>query len=246
MYDVQREASVHISPVLTSQIISALVHRRHCYLAQPEWRAISRPSSPETSNTLSSRKIHQEEDLNDLFAQVPGILHEFGVAQTPDASPESVADLLRRVEDFLSALSTWRLQFQEPVTHTSLLALHNAILLCLAPVCEAFELPLVTGDMPTEGARRSLASGICRLAKESFDRSPSSTGAFLFIFPLHVAARHLPPGTEEATWVETAMQRVIVETHGFEIGRPRTWHLQDGQMTGADTRGNATLTTLST
>ena len=205
-------------------VISALVRRRHCYLSRPEWKAISKPSSPETSNTVSSHKVHQEEDLTDLFAQVPGILHDFGVAQTPDASPESVADLLRRTEDLLSALSTWRVQFQEPTTSTdmSLPALHNAILLCLAPVCEGFELPLVVGDIPTEAARRALASDICRLAKESFDRSPSSTGAFLFIFPLHVATRHLPPGTDEAAWAETAMQRVIVETHGFEIGRPRT------------------------
>lgn len=215
-------------------VISALVRRRHCYLTKPEWRAISRPVLEDRSASLQG--VQTEEDLMDLFAQVPGVLHDFGVAQTPDASPESVADLLRRVEDLLGALSVWRQSFQIPTSNTdmSFLALHNAVLLCLSPVCEAFQLPLVAGDVSTDDPRQSLASDICRLAKESFDRSPSSTGAFLFIFPLHVAARHLPPETEEAAWAETAMQRVIVETHGFEIGRPRTWKIEGGQVTGSE------------
>ncbi|KAL1895886.1 hypothetical protein Sste5346_004983 [Sporothrix stenoceras] len=216
-------------------VISALVRRRHCFLTRPEWRAISRQAPAAISDSVTSPSVHTEENLMDLFARVPGILHDFGVAQTPDASPESVANLLSRVGDLLAFLSTWRQSF-EPTGNTdmSLLALHHAVLLCLSPVCEAFELPLVVADMSREDPRRSLASDICRLAKDSFDRSPSSTGAFLFIFPLHVAARHLPPGTEEATWAETAMQRIIVETHGFEIGRPRTWKLEGGQVSGSE------------
>ncbi|ERS95693.1 uncharacterized protein SPSK_00130 [Sporothrix schenckii 1099-18] len=222
-------------------VISALLRRRPCYLAQPAWRAVAQDTSPEG-------------ELMDLFAEVPGILHDLGGAaqtQAPDATPQSGAGLRRRVEHLLLALSAWRQQRQLPprassASHAdlSMLALHHAILLCLTPVCDAFHVSIVAGQAPmdAEAARRSVASDICRLAKASFDRNPSSTGAFLFIFPLHVAARHLPPGADEAVWAETAMQRVIVETHGFEIGRPRTWYLESGRVTGSASPGSDVTT----
>ncbi|CAK7231333.1 hypothetical protein SCUCBS95973_007875 [Sporothrix curviconia] len=216
-------------------IISALVRRRPCYLTKPEWRALATRSPAATATTPASRFVAHDEDLTALFAKVPGLLRDVArmrQALDASASPAAALGLRTRVCQVLSDLHAWRKPFQKTDTASHedepLLALHSAVLLCLAPVCDALGIPLAeTGGQPaaSSSARVALAADICRIAKASFAGSPSSTRAFLFIFPLHVAARNLPPDSSEAVWVNAAMQHVLAETHAFEIGRPRNWQL---------------------
>jgi hypothetical protein len=131
----------------------------------------------------------------------------------------------------------------------ALQALHSAILLCLAPACETLSVDallleiaaicprsdypgsLMEPGIPTHAAAKTaLALHICLLANLCFGNDPSSTGAFLFIFPLQVASQYLEADSDEARWAEQVMKSVIVETHGFELGRQREWaHLRSAR-----------------
>ena len=87
------------------QIISALVRRRHCYLTKPEWKVLAR--SPDG---ITSQAVAREEDLTNLFAEVPGLLYDFGQMQASNASPNSALNLQIRLCRILSDLYIWRLR----------------------------------------------------------------------------------------------------------------------------------------
>ena len=218
-------------------MVASLLSRTHCFLSQPEWK--------------SSQPILQSdsEALHDIFVSVPGIGHDIDLVRRGTYSASFVASLHRRVRATLLALNKWLQNWARvpscivpasagsenwAVSDMALLAMHHAILLCLAPACETLAIPLIpaqTVDSETDelGQVNSdasnvdtymLAAEICHLSKLCLAEQASSTGGFLCIFPLQVALRYLPLG--EATQAE-ALGTKIAEDCGFEVGRLRRW-----------------------
>ncbi|KAF5020305.1 hypothetical protein F66182_7681 [Fusarium sp. NRRL 66182] len=217
---------------ISQLIVCALVRRRHCYLSHSEWRAI--PTSSEQSQTPS-------DVLHDIFAHVPGLLHDFDCFKAAGLEIGIHSDLLHRTQSTLEALYDWQLLYQHqlalltasPTTSVedrTLLALQKAIILCMARLCEVLQIPLVPTKKETPFAlsnqratREFIAVEICQLAISCIGSELSSTGPLLSIFPLQIASMNLESGSVEGKLAEEVMNEAIAGKHGFEIGRRRTW-----------------------
>ncbi|KAF4964738.1 hypothetical protein FSARC_7337 [Fusarium sarcochroum] len=222
---------------ITQLILCALIHRRHCYLALPEWTTI--PWPPNDLKTAS-------DVLHDIFAHVPGHLHDMDRVERDEVDADFINDLRLRVESTLTALHNWELFYQHPrpltghlphatsrsgmmhsVRDKTLLALQRAIILCMSGLCALLDLPLVS-DIPVahntqQAVKTAIATEICHLATSCVGHESHTTGPLLFIFPLQIASMNFESGSVEERRAEEIMNEVIAGTHGFEIGRRREW-----------------------
>ncbi|EXM18613.1 hypothetical protein V3481_018064 [Fusarium oxysporum f. sp. vasinfectum] len=217
-------------------ILCALINRKHCYLTLPEWQTVPWPSTvPKTASDA----------LHDIFARVPGQLHDMDRVQRGEVDNEFFEELRQRVETTLSDLEDWE-QFcqhprpltgspltstqdstSHPVRHKALLALQRAIILCMTGLCTFFNIPLVA-EIPSiledrKLVRKAIATEICQLAASCLGHESHSTESLLFIFPLQIASMNFETGSAEEKGAEKIMNGVIAGTHGFEIGRRREW-----------------------
>ncbi|CAJ0554649.1 Ff.00g131620.m01.CDS01 [Fusarium sp. VM40] len=215
-------------------IVCALISRSHCYLTLPEWRSIPWPASvPKTAS----------DTLHDIFARVPGHLHDMDSMERGEVDDMFVHDLRQRVETTLSDLEDWE-QFHHhprpltslsnPTLHSAhstrdktLLALQRAIILCMSRLCAFLDIPLVA-EIPAafedrQAVRTAIASEIYQLATSCVGHTTTGTGPLLFIFPLQVASMNFGEGSVEERRSDEVMNEVIAGTHGFEIGRRRAW-----------------------
>ncbi|WKT53215.1 Zn(2)-C6 fungal-type DNA-binding domain [Fusarium oxysporum f. sp. vasinfectum] len=220
----------------TVPILCALINRKHCYLTLPEWQTVPWPSTvPKTASDA----------LHDIFARVPGQLHDMDRVQRGEVDNEFFEELRQRVETTLSDLEDWE-QFcqhprpltgspltstqdstSHPVRHKALLALQRAIILCMTGLCTFFNIPLVA-EIPSiledrKLVRKAIATEICQLAASCLGHESHSTESLLFIFPLQIASMNFETGSAEEKGAEEIMNGVIAGTHGFEIGRRREW-----------------------
>ncbi|EWY81261.1 hypothetical protein FOYG_15537 [Fusarium oxysporum NRRL 32931] len=217
-------------------ILCALINRKHCYLTLPEWQTVPWPSTvPKTASDA----------LHDIFARVPGQLHDMDRVQRGEVDNEFFEELRQRVETTLSDLEDWEQFYQHPrpltgspltstqdstshpVRHKALLALQRAIILCMTGLCTFFNIPLVA-EIPSiledrKVVRKAIATEICQLAASSLGHESHSTESLLFIFPLQIASMNFETGSAEERGAEEIMNGVIAGTHGFEIGRRREW-----------------------
>ncbi|KAL5589591.1 hypothetical protein FOVSG1_011458 [Fusarium oxysporum f. sp. vasinfectum] len=217
-------------------ILCALINRKHCYLTLPEWQTVPWPSTvPKTASDA----------LHDIFALVPGQLHDMDRVQRGEVDNEFFEELRQRVETTLSDLEDWEQFYQHPrpltgspltstqdstshpVRHKALLALQRAIILCMTGLCTFFNIPLVA-EIPSiledrKGVRKAIATEICQLAASCLGHESHSTESLLFIFPLQIASMNFETGSAEEKGAEEIMNGVIAGTHGFEIGRRREW-----------------------
>ncbi|CAG7558333.1 unnamed protein product [Fusarium equiseti] len=212
-------------------IVCALIKRRHCYLALPEWQTVPWPESvPKTAS----------DTIHDIFAHVPGQLHDIDRVEKGEVDEDFRDDLRQRVEITLSNLEDWGQFYRHPrplsgslpdteVTHSvrdkALLALQRAIILCMVNLCALLKVPLVA-EIPTafedqQAIRTCIAIEICQLAISCVGDESSGTEPLLFIFPLQIASMNLQAGSAEEKLAEQVMNDVIAGTHGFEIGRRR-------------------------
>ncbi|RKK26896.1 hypothetical protein BFJ66_g11802 [Fusarium oxysporum f. sp. cepae] len=217
-------------------ILCALINRKHCYLTLPEWQTVPWPSTvPKTASDA----------LHDIFARVPGQLHDMDRVQRGEVDNEFFEELRQRVETTLSDLEDWEQFYQHPrpltgspltstqdstshpVKHKALLALQRAIILCMTGLCTFFNIPLVA-EIPSiledrKVVRKAIATEICQLAASCLGHESHSTESLLFIFPLQIASMNFETGSAEEKGAEEIMNGVIAGTHGFEIGRRREW-----------------------
>ncbi|EXL92604.1 hypothetical protein NOF04DRAFT_15731 [Fusarium oxysporum II5] len=217
-------------------ILCALINRKHCYLTLPEWQTVPWPSTvPKTASDA----------LHDIFARVPGQLHDMDRVQRGEVDNEFFEELRQRVETTLSDLEDWEQFYQHPrpltgspltstqdstshpVRHKALLALQRAIILCMTGLCTFFNIPLVA-EIPSiledrKVVRKAIATEICQLAASCLGHESHSTESLLFIFPLQIASMNFETGSAEEKGAEKIMNGVIAGTHGFEIGRRREW-----------------------
>ncbi|KAF5244011.1 hypothetical protein FANTH_7877 [Fusarium anthophilum] len=208
----------------------------HCYLTLPEWQTVPWPSTvPKTASDA----------LHDIFARVPGQLHDMDRVERGEVDNEFFEELRRRVETTLSDLEDWEQFYQHPrpltgsplastqdstshpVRHKALLALQRAIILCMTGLCTFFNIPLVA-EIPAiledrKVVRKALAAEICQLATSCLGHESHSTESLLFIFPLQIASMNFEKGSAEEKGAEEIMNGVIAGTYGFEIGRRREW-----------------------
>ncbi|RKK71681.1 hypothetical protein BFJ69_g10731 [Fusarium oxysporum] len=221
---------------ITQLILCALINRKHCYLTLPEWQTVPWPSTvPKTASDA----------LHDIFARVPGQLHDMDRVQRGEVDNEFFEELRQRVETTLSDLEDWEQFYQHPrpltgspltstqdstshpVRHKALLALQRAIILCMTGLCTFFNIPLVA-EIPSiledrKAVRKAIATEICQLAASCLGHESHSTESLLFIFPLQIASMNFEKGSAEEKGAEEIMNGVIAGTHGFEIGRRREW-----------------------
>ncbi|KAH7210167.1 hypothetical protein BKA60DRAFT_598641 [Fusarium oxysporum] len=183
--------------------------------------------------------------LHDIFARVPGQLHDMDRVQRGEVDNEFFEELRQRVETTLSDLEDWEQFYQHPrpltgspltstqdstshpVRHKALLALQRAIILCMTGLCTFFNIPLVA-EIPSiledrKAVRKAIATEICQLAASCLGHESHSTESLLFIFPLQIASMNFEKGSAEEKGAEEIMNGVIAGTHGFEIGRRREW-----------------------
>ncbi|RBR19631.1 hypothetical protein FVER53590_25007 [Fusarium verticillioides] len=217
-------------------ILCALINRKHCYLTLPEWQTVPWPSTvPKTASDA----------LHDIFARVPGQLHDMDRVERGEVDKEFFEELRQRVETTLSDLEDWEQFYQHPrpltgspfsstqditshpVRHKALLALQRAIILCMTGLCAFFNIPLVA-EIPSiledrKVVRKAIATEICQLAASCLGHESHSTESLLFIFPLQIASMNLEMGSVEEKGAEEIMNGVIAGTYGFEIGRRREW-----------------------
>ncbi|KAF9771792.1 hypothetical protein IL306_010538 [Fusarium sp. DS 682] len=86
-------------------ILCALINRKHCYLTLPEWQTIPWPSSvPKTASDA----------LHDIFARVPGQLHDMDCVQHGEVNSDFADNLRQRVETTLADLEDWEQFYQHP------------------------------------------------------------------------------------------------------------------------------------
>ncbi|KAJ4244766.1 hypothetical protein NW762_014343 [Fusarium torreyae] len=184
--------------------------------------------------------------LHDIFAHVPGHLHDMDRVERDEVDADFIGDLRLRVESTLTALHRWELFYQHPrpltgylpnaassnlilhsVKDKSLLALQRAIILCMSGLCALLDIPLIP-DIPAalntrQKVKTAIAVEICQLATSCVGHESPTTGPLLFIFPLQIASMNFEPGSFEERRAEEIMNEVIAGTHGFEIGRRREW-----------------------
>ncbi|KAH7184829.1 uncharacterized protein B0J16DRAFT_340532 [Fusarium flagelliforme] len=222
-------------------IVCALIKRRHCYLALSEWQTVPWPESvPKTAS----------DTIHDIFAYVPGQLHDMDRVERGEVDEDFKDDLRQRVEMTLSNLEDWGQFYHHPrplsgslpdseVTHSvrdkALLALQRAIILCMVNLCALLKVPLVA-EIPTafedqQAIRTCIAIEICQLAISCVGDESTGTEPLLFIFPLQIASMNLQAGSAEEKLAEQVMNDVIAGTHGFEIGRRR--ELRPSRVTNA-------------
>ncbi|ESU09827.1 hypothetical protein FGSG_03399 [Fusarium graminearum PH-1] len=179
--------------------------------------------------------------IHDIFARVPGQLHDMDLVWKGEADDDFVDSLRQRVEATLSDLEDWGLlynhprplsgpvtnndEFQHTVKDIALLALQRAIILCMSDLCTRLRIPLVA-EIPVafenqQTIRTAIAIEICQLAISCLSEGSTRTEPLLFIFPLQIASMNLPAGSAEEKMAEEVMNDVIAGTHGFEIGRRR-------------------------
>ncbi|KAF4993104.1 hypothetical protein FGRMN_6719 [Fusarium graminum] len=215
-----------------TQIVCSLINRSHCYLALPEWRSIPWPSDvPKTASDV----------LHDIFACVPGQLHDMDRARQGECDGDIFNDLRQRVETTLSDLEDWEQFHDHPrplvnlssfnLTHSirdkALLALQRAVILCMSGLCTLLNIPLVA-EIPAayedqQAVKTAIANEICQLATSCVGHKISGTEPLLFIFPLQIASMNFERGSMEERRADEIMNEVIAGTHGFEIGRRREW-----------------------
>ncbi|KAF5636174.1 hypothetical protein F52700_5488 [Fusarium sp. NRRL 52700] len=220
----------------TVPILCALINRKYCFLTLPEWQTIPWPSTvPKTASDA----------LHDIFARVPGQLHDMDRIERSEVDNEFFEELRQRVETTLSDLEDWEQFYQHPrpltgcflaptqdgtshsVRHKVLLALQRAIILCMTGLCTFFNIPLVA-EIPSiledrKVVSKAIAIEICQLAASCLGHESHSTESLLFIFPLQIASMNFERGSAEEKGAEEIMNGVIAGTHGFEIGRRREW-----------------------
>ncbi|GKU08037.1 hypothetical protein FLAG1_09615 [Fusarium langsethiae] len=198
----------------------------------PDWQSIPWPADvPKTSS----------DSLHDIFARVPGQLHDIDLVERGEVDDDFADCLLQRVEMTLSDLEDWGQLYHHPrplsgsvlnsgeVEHTvkdkALLALQRAIILCMSDLCMRLRIPLVA-EIPVafenqQAIRTAIAIEICQLAISCLGEGSTGSEPLLFIFPLQIASMNLPAGSAEEKMAEEVMNDVIAGTHGFEIGRRR-------------------------
>ncbi|KAF5697997.1 hypothetical protein FGLOB1_12400 [Fusarium globosum] len=183
--------------------------------------------------------------LHDIFARVPGQLHDMDRVERGEVDYEFVEELRQRVETTLSDLEDWEQFYQhprpltgcpftstqdspsQPVRDKALLALQRAIILCMTGLCIFFNIPLVA-EIPAvledrSVVRKAIATEICQLAASCLGHESNSTESLLFIFPLQIASMNFEKGSAEEKGAEGIMNGVIAGMYGFEIGRRREW-----------------------
>ncbi|KAF5612297.1 uncharacterized protein FSUBG_1616 [Fusarium subglutinans] len=222
--------------VLERELLRQCRFEIHCYLTLPEWQTIPWPSTvPKTASDA----------LHDIFARVPGQLHDMDLVERGEGDNKFFEELRQRVETTLSDLEDWEQFYQHPrpltgsplastqdstshpVRHKALLALQRAIILCMTGLCTFFNIPLVA-EIPAileyrKVVRKALATEICQLATSYLGHESHSTESLLFIFPLQIASMNFEKGSAEEKGAEEIMNGVIAGTYGFEIGRRREW-----------------------
>ncbi|KAG4263136.1 hypothetical protein FPRO03_10499 [Fusarium proliferatum] len=200
------------------------------------WQTVPWPSTvPKTASDA----------LHDIFARVPGQLHDMDRVERGEVDYKFAEELRQQVEITLSDLEDWEQFYQHPrpltgcpftstqdstshpVRDKALLALQRAIILCMMGLCTFFNIPLVA-EIPAvledrKVVRKAIATEICQLAASCLGHESHSTESLLFIFPLQIASMNFEKGSAEEKGAEGIMNGVIAGTYGFEIGRRREW-----------------------
>ncbi|KAF5669966.1 hypothetical protein FHETE_4649 [Fusarium heterosporum] len=199
-------------------IVCALINRSHCYLALPEWRNI--PWPPDVPKTASDA-------LHDIFAWVPGQLHDMDRVEQGECDGNTFNNLWQRVETTLSDLEDWE-QFHHhprPLTNLStsnfMHSIRDKALLALQRAVILSEIPAALEDQ--QAVKTVIANEICQLATSCIGHKTSGTEPLLFIFPLQIASMNFERGSMDERRADKVMNEVIAGTHGFEIGRRREW-----------------------
>ncbi|CVL09235.1 uncharacterized protein FPRN_14479 [Fusarium proliferatum] len=201
-----------------------------------KWQTVPWPSTvPKTASDA----------LHDIFARVPGQLHDMDRVERGEVDYKFAEELRQQVEITLSDLEDWEQFYQHPrpltgcpftstqdstshpVRDKALLALQRAIILCMTGLCTFFNIPLVA-EIPAvledrKVVRKAIATEICQLAASCLGHESHSTESLLFIFPLQIASMNFEKGSAEEKGAEGIMNGVIAGTYGFEIGRRREW-----------------------
>lgn len=119
--------------------------------------------------------------------------------------------------------------FHEDLRATELI-IYNAARLILTAALEEAKVkisipvpPAYVSDplLPMQGSRYDVAVEICRMATFHLQRAQQSMGAFMLLFPLNSALRHL--GDDRGgvrSWL-LKLLAAMADRHGFEVGTRR-------------------------
>ncbi|KAJ5637674.1 hypothetical protein N7490_007553 [Penicillium lividum] len=117
--------------------------------------------------------------------------------------------------------------FSTPYRATELI-MYNSIRLLLTMALETagidIEVPASVNGvndplLPMQGSRHDVAVEICRMSNFHLRSFHQSSGAFMLLFPLNVALRHLDGDKGRVKpWLQGVMA-IIADLHGFEVGR---------------------------
>lgn len=102
-------ARTYFSMARNAIIADAIVHRKRCYLEDPEWQSVT--------TTAPAGRIKDGFEVSDIMCRVPGLLEDNESAlrelkATGRASPETVAGFRSRIHTFLQDLFIWRWKWQ--------------------------------------------------------------------------------------------------------------------------------------
>ncbi|KAJ5281847.1 hypothetical protein N7478_007219 [Penicillium angulare] len=87
--------------------------------------------------------------------------------------------------------------------------------------------------LPMQGRRYDIAVEICRMASFHLQKARNSMGAFMILFPLNSALRHLDDRGGVKKWLLKLLQ-AMADMHGFEVGTRRyvyVLHAPEGRVT---------------
>ncbi|KAF4471362.1 hypothetical protein FALBO_1721 [Fusarium albosuccineum] len=234
------QASVEEDSINSRKILSAGHQRRHCFLDQPQWE--SAQCLPE------GEKPERIDLLYDIFAQTPGIVHDY-VDLSQRSRPNSFATrfLRQRVQSVVDQSHAWlrtvpwicvpnldygkdNMALPEDPMDCVAIALCYAMLLCLAQPCEYLDVALFSSDssdtnLQSDGtsATKFLALDICKFAERALQGHESANFALFLIYPLQIAWFYLQSSKSDLTHIRGLMNSVVADSHGFEIGRMRHW-----------------------
>ncbi|KAF5022644.1 hypothetical protein F66182_5320 [Fusarium sp. NRRL 66182] len=225
-------------------ILSAGHQRRQCFLEQAQWESTRCMPQGETPDKIDL--------LHDILAHSPGIVHEYDNVRRRGCRNSSAAKALRqrvqslidRVHDWLESMPWACLpnlgEINTPLPDDPMdcvaLAICYAMLICLYQPCQYLSVPLTPDDCADIVSNTNfLSMEICRLSNWALGSQESANFALLLVYPLQIAwfcLKDAPMSQIEQCNIQSIMDGVVADCHGFELGRVRCWgalSLDNGQ-----------------
>lgn len=222
------------------------IERRRCFLANPEWKSSRWRSKGFRQYAVDllhdifaevpgiyhkTDQLTPEDKANKSEAYCAARDHIRDVARALRAWPENLqqARLANRFGAFMK-LSYGPSVSPPPPSQTdaAALALCYAVLLCLNGPSTELGVSLMSDTTPfvlaqEKEATRQWSVEISHLSSSALRSESATAVAFFLIFPMQVAHQHMTPGSPEAQRLEGLMGSIVCDTHGFEIGKRRSW-----------------------